>query len=267
LSDAVSKHLPASFHFDTNGATIENLLSMESGIPDPAISETAISAHPLRDWTAEQVLATTPTFRSTPGDHFVYEDANYMLLGLVVEQTTEMSVADALRAHVLADPRLASMVYQTQERPKGPLALPFLSGQVRPNTVKVGGGYLPTKAEASAPSGSGGMASDSGALALWGYLLFGRRLLSQKSLQAMTDFGTGATYDRYGLGVFDQTNLADGFGAQSVGNAGRENGGYSTALCVLPSRGIVISVMTNTGGDPVVLVIPTAQKLVSVLDG
>ncbi len=37
LSDPVSEHLPPSFHFDTNGATIENLLSMESGIPDPAL--------------------------------------------------------------------------------------------------------------------------------------------------------------------------------------------------------------------------------------
>ena len=38
LSDPVSAHLPANFHFDTNGATIENLLSMESGIPDPVFT-------------------------------------------------------------------------------------------------------------------------------------------------------------------------------------------------------------------------------------
>jgi hypothetical protein len=35
------------------------------------------------------------------------------------------------------------------------------------------------------------MASDSGALALWGYLLFGGQLVSEQSLLAMTDFGNG----------------------------------------------------------------------------
>ena len=45
------------------------------------------------------------------------------------------------------------------------------------------------------------MASDSPALALWGYLLFGGKLVSQQSLLAMTDFGNGV----YGLGVFNQT--------------------------------------------------------------
>ena len=83
----------------------------------------------------------------------------------------------------------------------------------------------------------------------------------------MTDFGTGATYDRYGLGVFDQTHLGDGFAVQSVGNGGWDNGGYSSVLAVLPSKGIVISVMTNQSGDPVSLVVPVAQKLASVLLG
>ena len=265
LSDPVSEHLSSSFHFDTNGATIENLLSMESGIPDPALSEdaAAVLAHPLRKWTAEEVLASVPAYRSAPGDHFVYEDANYMLLGLVIQETTGMSVAAALRSHILADPRVSSLVYQVEERPKGPLALPF-GGQVGPNT---GGGYLPTKSEASDGSGSGGMASDAGALALWGYLLFGRHLLSEHSLLDMTDFGKGANYDRYGLGVFDQTNLANGFGVQAVGNGGWDVGGYSSALSVLPGEGIVISVLTNTAGDPVSLVFPVVQRLASALEG
>ena len=265
LSDPVSKHLPSNFDFDTNGATVENLLAMESGIPDPALTYSNYQADPLRYWRPEEVLATVPADRSEPGDHFVYEDANYMLLGLVIEETTGMSVAAALRSSVLADPRLSSMVYQPEERPEGPLALPFLGGQVRPNIVELGGGYLATKAEASEPSGSGGMASDSSALAVWGYLVFGGQLLSEQSLLAMTDFGRGATFDRYGLGVFEQTDIGNGFEVQAVGNAGWDDGGYSTTLVVLPSEGIVISVMTNTAGDPKTLVIPIAQTLASAL--
>jgi len=263
LSDPISEHLPPSFHFDTNGATIGNLLHMESGIPDPTFfGPSDAEADPLHDWTPEEVLATVPAYRSKPGDHYVYEDANYMLLGLVIEATTGTSVAAALRSTVLSDPRFASMVYQPAERPKGPLALPFLGGQVRPNIIEAGGGYLPTKAEASYANGSGCMASDSGALALWGYLLFGGKLISEQSLLAMTDFGNGF----YGLGVFNQTKDGAWQGAgQAIGNGGWDDGGYSSVLAVLPSEGIVISVMTNTAGDPKILVFPVAEELASSL--
>jgi CubicO group peptidase (beta-lactamase class C family) len=82
----------------------------------------------------------------------------------------------------------------------------------------------------------------------------------------MSDFGSGADYDRYGLGVFEQTNLAQGFDVQAVGNGGWDEGGYSSVLVVLPSEGVVISVMTNTAGDPIQLVMPIAQELASVID-
>ncbi|TMC95950.1 MAG: beta-lactamase family protein [Chloroflexi bacterium] len=262
LNDPVSAHLPSNFHFDTNGATIENLLHMESGIPDPALSFTPeVVADPLREWKVPEILATVPAYREKPGEHFVYGDSNYMLLVLVIEATTGTSVANALRSDVLADPRFTSMVYQPAERPMGPLALPFVDGKLRPNIIEAGGGYLPTKAEASEASGSGCMASDSGALALWGYLLFGGKLLSEKSLLAMTDFGTGV----YGLGVYNQTlHGAWRGGGQSIGNGGWDGGGYSSVLAVLPSEGIVISVMTNTAGDPKVYVFPVAQDLFHV---
>lgn len=268
LSDPVSEHLPSSFHFDTNGATVENLLHMESGIPDPAPNAAALAAvygQPvdlLRAWTPEEVLASVPSYRSKPGDHFVYEDANYMLLGLVIEQTAGTSVAAALRSTVLADPRFSTMVYQPSERPSGPLALPFVGENVVPNDIQVGGGYLPNKSDASEGNGSGCMASDSEALALWEYLLFGGKLLSEPSLLAMTDFGSRS----YGLGVFNQTKDGAWQGAgQAIGNGGWDDGGYSSALAVLPTRGLVISVMTNTAGDPKALVFPVAEKLAASL--
>ena len=268
LSDPVSQYLPEDFHFDTNGATVENLLHMESGIPDPAPSAAALAAfygQPVdlsRAWTPQEVLASVPKSRSKPGDHFVYEDANYMLLGLVVEAMTGKSVAAALRSSVLSDPRLSSMVYQPAERPKGPLALPFIEGRVRPNILKLGGGYLPSRAEASEGNGSGCMASDSAALALWGYLLFGGpQFVSEQSLMAMTDFRDGV----YGLGVLNQTKNNAWRGAgEAIGNAGWDDGGYSSVLAVLPKEGIVISVMTNTAGDPKVLVFPVAEALAAL---
>ena len=264
LPDAVSEHLPPDFAFDTNGATIENLLAMESGIPDPTITFAEAGANPDRVWEPEEVLETVPARRTEPGDHWVYEDSNYMLLGLVVEQVTGTSVAAALREGVLADPRLAALVYQPEERPAGPYALPF--GRPRDGTDS-GGGYLASAALTSWGNGSGCMASDSATLALWGYLLFGGNLLSDESLRAMTDFGTGADYEEHGLGVIDQTALGEGFSVQAIGNGGWDDGGYSSILVVLPSEGVVITVMTNTAGSPVELVMPIAQDLAAAIGG
>jgi D-alanyl-D-alanine carboxypeptidase len=265
LSDPVSARLPKDFTFDTNGATIGDLLAMESGIPDPALNGTDYAADPMRDWSVREVLATVPANRSKPGDHFVYEDSNYMLLSMVVAQVTGESTAAGLRSGVLADPRFATLVYQPEEKPAGPFALPHVAGGLRPDILARGGGYLPSKAEASEANGSGCMASDSGTLAVWGYELFGGAILSTTSLQTMTTFVAGDSRGPYGLGVFDQTNLAGGYGVPTVGNGGWDDGGYSSVLSIIPSEGIAIAVLTNTSGDPLSLVMPLAQRLASAL--
>lgn len=64
---------PPDFTVDTNGATIGNLLAMESGIPDPALDNIDYAADPMRDWSVREVLATVPGGRSKPGDHFVLD--------------------------------------------------------------------------------------------------------------------------------------------------------------------------------------------------
>jgi D-alanyl-D-alanine carboxypeptidase len=264
LSDPVSAHLPEDFTFDTNGATIANLLAMESGIPDPGLDNTNYAADLMRDWSVREVLATVPADRSKPGDHFVYEDANYMLLGMVIAQVTGQTTAAALRSGVLADPRFAALVYQPEEKPIGPLALPHVDGRLRPDILARGGGYLPSKAEASEGNGSGCMASDAGSLALWGYQLFGGAIVSLQSIRSMTNF-VGGELGPYGMGVFDHTRLANGYFAPAVGNGGDDDGGYSSVLSVLPGQGIAIAVLTNEAGNPRALVMPLAQQMAAVL--
>jgi len=265
LDDPVAEHLPEGFDFDANGATVRNLLAMESGIPDPRLTLAEVREDPLRTWTPEEVLATVPGSRSTPGDHFVYEDANYMLLGLVIESVTGKTVAAALRGDVLADPLLARLVYQPEEQPSGALALPFDGAGLRPDALSAGGGYLESRAEASWANGSGGMASDAPALAAFGYRLYGGGMVSLESVRAMSDFATNDPSDRYGLGTYYQSPIAPGLGPLALGNGGWGQG-YSTVLTVLPDRGTVIAVLTNRGGDPVDQVFPIAVKLLDALD-
>lgn len=262
LDDPVSQYLPGDLGFDTNGATIRNLLAMESGIPEPAIFDSSeVESDPQREWQVREMLADVPATRNDPGQSHVYSNTSYMLLGLVIESVTGQDVAGALRAHVTADPRLASLVYQPAERPEGPHALPFINGEPRAGILEAGGGYLPSLAAVSSAGAAGGMASDASALAHWAYAMFGGELISERSLLAMTDFNS----DDYGLGVYDLTDYFPDLGDDVIGNGGWEAFGYSSMLAVVPSKGAVIAVLVNNAGDPRELVLPVVRKLASHL--
>jgi hypothetical protein len=59
----------------------------------------------------------------------------------------------------------------------------------------------------------------------------------------------------------------EGFSVQAIGNGGWDDGGYSSILVVLPSVEVVITIMTNTAGSPVQLVLPISQELASIAMG
>lgn len=85
LGDLAADRLPADLEFDTNGATIDDLLSMRSGIPDwvdPVFWE-SLSTDPLHAWTAEEVLALVGPERTPVGQVWNYSSTNYALLGLI----------------------------------------------------------------------------------------------------------------------------------------------------------------------------------------
>jgi D-alanyl-D-alanine carboxypeptidase len=260
LSDPVSDRLPPDLDFDTNGTTIDDLLSMRSGIPDPALLDGPVNVgDPLRDLTAAEMLVSVPAARRNPGASFIYSNTNYLLLGLVIEQVTGTSVAKVLRSSQLAGDRFATIVYQPEEKPAGSLALPFLGTKPVPHIVQEGSG-------ASAGDGRGAvgsMTSDSPSLALWAYDLFGRDMLHRESLDAMTDFGS----EGYGMGVFDLTTPGGGGWERSaIGNGGLEPRGYTTLAVVLPAEGVVITVMTNKLGSGWYLA-PLAQDLADAVLG
>ena len=87
LDDPATDHLPSDLDFDSNGATIRQLLGMRSGIPDylDAISDSMTTDRQHR-WTPTDVLALVATDRSPAGGLFEYSSTNYVLLGLIIEQ-------------------------------------------------------------------------------------------------------------------------------------------------------------------------------------
>lgn len=238
LDDPVADHLPRGLRFDTNEATIRQLLSHRSGLPDyydllGRSQETELR----RTWTPTEILARLPAGRSSPGTAFSYAETNYLLLSLVIEHLRGRPLVDVLRDGALAVDGLERLVHQPDERPTEPVAMP--AGAPRPDLGRRGG-YLPTLASATAYHASGAIASDALSLARWWRALCSGEIVSPASLVEMSAFEPAAYLGSYGLGVY---NPADGY-ASGFGHTGQLPGYMSWAAC-LPEEEAVIVVLTN----------------------
>ena len=235
LDDLAVDHLPPDLDFDTNGATIRQLLGMHSGIPDwyGDEMEESVASDRRRLWKPADVLELVGPGRAPAGEEFLYSDTNYTLLGLVIEQVRGRPVAEVLRDGVLGIDGIERLVYQPDEAPTEPMAMPDGESTA---ALEKGGGYLPSLADASSAGPAGAIASDSPSLARWWRAFCAGEIVSQDSLTEMTTF-----HDEYGLGLFD---VAEPY-AQGVGHLG-SNFGYAAWAGCLPEDGSVVVVLANS---------------------
>ncbi len=242
LDDPATDHLPADFAFDTNGATIRQLLHHRAGIPDwyEAGMREEVAIDRSRVWSQDEVLALVSRNRTPAGGAFLYTDTNYNLLGLVIEQVRKQPLVDVLRAGVLNVAGTERLVYQPAETPTDPLAMPRSEPRA---ALEQGGGYLPSIADASSSGPAGSIASDSISLARWWRAFCAGQIVSQASLTEMAAFVGGP--DGYGLGLFDIA------GRGSVGHAGSNFGYVSWAGC-LPEDGAVIVILSTYQFDDII---------------
>ena len=235
LDAPATDYLPADFTFDTNGATIRQLLSHRSGIPDwygDAMREqTAVDRS--RVWQLDEVLALVPAVRRPVGS-FEYGDINYNLLGLLIEHVRQQPLVDVLRDGVFRVEGTERLVYQPDETPTDPMAMP--GGESR-DALEQGGGYLPS-ISATIHGAAGAMASDSISLARWWRAFCAGEIVSEASLTEMSTFYDGDI--DYGLGL---ANPAAGY-AQGVGHPGAMFGYNSWSACLTEDHLIVV-VLTN----------------------
>jgi D-alanyl-D-alanine carboxypeptidase len=232
LDRPASDYLPADFDFDTNGATIRQLLSHRSGIPDwyPAMKE-QFAVDRSRVWTLEEVLARVPAVRRPAGGAIEYADTNYNLLGLVIEHVRQRPLVDVLRDGVLRVEGTERLIWQPDEAPTDPMAMP--RGESR-DALEEGGGYLPSISD-TVDGAAGGMASDPISLARWWRAFCSGEIVSDASLTEMAAFYHDGD-DEYGLGLF---NPAAGY-AQGVGHLGGNLGYNSWSGCLTEDQLIVV---------------------------
>ncbi len=231
LDDPATDHLPPDLDFDTNGATIRHLLGMHSGIPDYWDEmKQILSTDRQRVWTTAELLDRVPDDRPlNAGQHFLYSNTNYLLLELVIKQVSGRPVVDVLRDGVLDIDGIGRLIYQPDEKPTAPMAMPYGESTA---ALEKGGGYLPSIASATSGPTTGSMATDSRSLANWWQAFCAGEIVSQASLNEMATLQDG-----YGLGLYNPY-------AGAVGHTGEDIGYVAWAGC-LPEDGSVIVVLNN----------------------
>lgn len=222
-----------------NGATVRQVLSMRSGLSGSPLAAAVPGqeADPQHPWTIRETLAHLRTRVGVPGGGPVYADANFLLLGLLVEQQTGRPLAQVERQDLFTPTGLRRVAAQDTERPIPPVAVAPVAED----------GYLPSWAWAHVgQDAAGGLAADAATVARWGYQLYGDRLVSSASVEAMTHPPSQATVFPgigYGLG----TEVFGGLGTDlAIGHLGSDPF-YSTMLAVVPARHLAAAVLVPQG--------------------
>jgi CubicO group peptidase (beta-lactamase class C family) len=208
------------------GITIRQLLSMTAGIQHGWFYDygSDVSRTKLLD---QYAISAFP-----PGQHFIYSNFSFGVLGEVVERVGKRPFRDFMRDELLNPLHMTSSGFDPTSRE---VAIGYQAGKaVPPNTFE--------------PEAGGGFHTSAHDLALFG--LFhtdsAQKLIAAELMKEMHTLKTDQQIkSRYmsGWGIF---NFKDG--SSALISDGRVLGGSATLL-VLPKEGIVVTCLTNTASE------------------
>ncbi len=264
LSSRLSRWMP-DFPY-AGRITVRQLLSHRSGIADlfddPA-NQRYLEAHPGRRLTFREIVRRIGRPHARPGSGYHYSNANYVLLGRIVERVTGRGIASVIRTMLLEPYGLSHTWFQGEEPAPAGMADRRAMGYAR----RSGGwdaygrraGLRPWTSMATFIWAAGAMMSTPTDLARWARALYGGRVLTPGSLALMTDFQGS---HRYGLGA-RRTSKGD---RVAWGHGGSLDG-FQTGMWYLPAIDASVVVMWNRWPHDTGKVIDRlAERLVDRLD-
>lgn len=203
LEDTLNQYLPSEIVSqipDGANITIRQLLNHTSGIPDYLSVLLDEGVNLFREWQPEalvEFIANQPLSFS-PGTSWQYSNTNYILLGMIVENITNNSLATEIRTRILEPLQLDNtFVADTEAVPGG-----FVSGYW---DINVDGNLDNTDfISPSIVDAAGAMVSNTEDLVDFAQALFGGDLLEPTTLDQMLTFVdafNSRAFSGYGLGV------------------------------------------------------------------
>jgi D-alanyl-D-alanine carboxypeptidase len=224
--------------------TIRQLLAMRSGLADytsdPAFTD-VVNANPRAPFGPRDVLRILRRSKPqlAPGKRTVYTDANYVLLGIILEKVTGRSVESLIERGIARPLGLRETSFPTGQSLPSPFAHGYYAGddgqgEIRDYTL-INPGLAWT---------AGGMVSTLADLRTWSKALATGKLLSKRMHAARMRFGEipnqGGPSLGYGLGIM---HIGDW-----VGHDGAIFG-YSSVTMYLPRVGARIAVAANLSSN------------------
>jgi CubicO group peptidase (beta-lactamase class C family) len=232
---------PAFPRFDP-GVTVHQLLSHTSGIPDYFDEELMgdyaelwreLPMYGIREPRDFLPLFQCKPMKSAPGERWSYNNAGYILLGLVVETVTGASFPEVIRRSIFDPCGMTDTGYFAMDRLPSRTALGYIEeadGSWKTNiySVPVVGG----------PDG-GAFTTAPDLARFWDSLMAGR-LLGEASLGRMLQPHGETETGHYGYGVWLE-DRAPGFTVQMIG----EDPGVAFFSGLDPVRGLQLTIMGN----------------------
>lgn len=195
LADPVSKYISNVPNGTT--ITIQQLLAMRSGLynysRDLGFNQT-LDSQPALLWTRDELLAIAYSHPEVfpPDTSLDYSNTNYILLGLIIEQLTGMSAADAIKARLFAPLGLAATYMPPEDNTAMPA--PFAHGYLWGTNVETATtSALSPERQAAAKNGTLQPTDVTNASASWGWTA-GSGISTIKELAAVVQRMVGGGY-------------------------------------------------------------------------
>ena len=235
LSDRAGELLP-QLRGPVADATVKQLLLHTSGLEGTHGQDHA----PL---SRDQAIASIGELEQAfaPGSRFLYSNAGYTLLALIVDRVTGTSYRDYIASQILRlpDGKLAGGFWDGQPAAPGPRATGYLEDGSAGQAGDFAGPYW-------AVDGNGGLAMTMPELATWSRALFAGKIIAPQAVQTITTPGFKTRAGRSetpGWVAFDKS----AFGQRVFASAGGGGDiGHNAIVAWLPESDTAIAIASNT---------------------
>ncbi|MDT0448585.1 serine hydrolase domain-containing protein [Streptomyces hesseae] len=243
LDAPIERYLPGVVGgngYDGNVITVRHLLQHTSGIPESLVNVPQQSTYTLAE-LVRQGLAHPPA--AAPGTTVIYSNANYQILGMLIERITRVQVGEAITIRIIGPLGLNRTYFPVA----GARALPdpYVHGY---RVLRLGPTVFWTDVtsdfEPSLLSSAGAVVSTEQDLTTFYQALVGGKVVSQASLAEMSKMWEVGQGPGTGVGLGLQAGPLP-CGGLALGHNGIVNGYMS--LTVVTADGRHASVMTNSG--------------------
>ena len=244
LDGTIALYLPDYPNTGVAGqVTIEQLLTHTSGLGDTFTARFEANPNQFRSNADYLPLFADEPLQFTPGEQFLYSNAGYAVLGLIIEQVSGQSYLDYVRSNIFEPSGMANTDSYDIEDDIPDLAIGYTTQDIHGNQTGVLAANTPLMPGRGFAAGGG--YSTAGDLLRFRNALLSHQLLSPVSLDLLiTGRVQVGEQARYALGFFDRVQA----GQRVVGHGGGAPG-VCSSLGMYPETGHTVVVLSNSDSD------------------